>query len=102
LVWSERQRGGVDFKVLDPVLCPEHGRQWGLGFTLVADRWGGVVVWVWLLAWRMGERGERDLEKILQDLGACMARVPSSSSFSFKFFEQGMAGVVLGAMLVID
>jgi hypothetical protein len=24
-VWSERQRGGVDFEVLDPVLCPEHG-----------------------------------------------------------------------------
>jgi hypothetical protein len=65
LVWSERQRRGVDFEVLDPVLCPEHGRQWGLGFTLVADRWGGVVVWVWLPAWRMGERGERDLEKIL-------------------------------------
>jgi hypothetical protein len=48
------------------------------------------------------EKGERDLEKILQDLGACMARFPSSSSFSFKFFEQGKAGVVLGAMLVMD
>jgi hypothetical protein len=42
-VRSERQRGGADFEVLDLVLCPEHGRRWGLGFTLVADRWGRVV-----------------------------------------------------------
>jgi hypothetical protein len=41
--WSERQRGGASFEVLDPVPCPEHGRRWGLGFTPVADRWGRVV-----------------------------------------------------------
>jgi hypothetical protein len=50
-VRSERQRGGVDFKVLDPVLCPERGRRWRLGFTLMADRWGGVAYWVCVPAW---------------------------------------------------
>jgi hypothetical protein len=46
LIWSERQIGGVSFEVLDPVPCPEHCRWWWLGFTPVADWWGGVVDWV--------------------------------------------------------
>jgi hypothetical protein len=49
-VWSGRQRGGVDFEVLDPVLCPEHGQGWGLGLTPAAAKWGRVLVWVWLPA----------------------------------------------------
>jgi hypothetical protein len=48
-----------------------------------------------------GARWERE-GKICKIFACTRARVPSSSSFSFKFFEQGMAGVVLGAMLVID
>jgi hypothetical protein len=46
LVWSEGQRGSEDLEVFDLGPCPEHGRRRGLGFTPVADRWGGVVVWV--------------------------------------------------------
>jgi hypothetical protein len=47
-----------------------------------------------------GARWEREGE-ICKMFACTRARVPYSSSFSFKFIEQGIAGVVLGAMLVI-
>jgi hypothetical protein len=49
----------------------------------------------------MEERGEKGWGRFCK-IWSCMARVSSSSSFSFKIFEQGKAGVVLGAMLIID
>jgi hypothetical protein len=83
LVWSEGQREGAGFEVLDPVPCPELGRRWGLGLTPVAGRWGRVAYWVRVPAWRVEKRGGdgwRDLCKIL----SMNARVLSLSPFFQK------------------
>jgi hypothetical protein len=75
-VWSGRQRGWVDFEVLDPGLCPEHGRGWRLGLTHAAARWGRVLVWVWLPAWRVVEGDGREKKRFARSLHALGLRFP--------------------------
>jgi hypothetical protein len=91
-VWSERQRGGVDFEVLDPVLCPEHGRGWGLGLTPAAARWGRVVVWVWLPAWRVVERDGSEKERFARSLHALGLGFPPPPLFLSNFLSKVWLG----------
>jgi hypothetical protein len=85
LAWLERQRGGVGFEVFDPVPCPESGRWRRLGFTLEADRWGRLVDWVQVLAWRVVERKERGGRESWQDFGTHGLVSLSLSLFLSKF-----------------
>jgi hypothetical protein len=91
-IWSGRQRGGVDFEVLDPVLCPEHGQGRGLWLTPAAARWGRVVVWVWLPAWRVVERDGREKGRYARSLHALGLGFPPPPPFLSIFSSKAWLG----------
>jgi hypothetical protein len=59
LIWSERQREGVELEVGCLGFCEGKGKGREIGGTLEADWWGCGVVWVQVHAWRVVERKER-------------------------------------------
>jgi hypothetical protein len=59
LIWSERQREGVELEVGCLGFCQGKGKGREIGGTLEADSWGCGVVWVQVHAWRVVERKER-------------------------------------------
>jgi hypothetical protein len=59
LVWSERQREGVELEVGCLGVCQSKGKEREIGGTPEADWWGCGVVWVQVHAWRVVERKER-------------------------------------------
>jgi hypothetical protein len=64
----------------------------GVGCTPGADRWGRVASWVRVPTWRVEEGDGRENGEDLQDLGMHLARVSSSSLFSFKFSSNARLG----------
>jgi hypothetical protein len=92
LVWSGRQRGWVGFEVFDPVLRLEHGRGQGLGLTPAAARWGRVLVWVWLPAWRVVERYGREKKRFARSLHALGLGFPPPPPFLSNFSSKARLG----------